>query len=236
MFVSRHEGFAVLAVVISGRYLFSLFSFVKLNPNPMTGLPGAAGSIFVSRLSTSLHAAAFALSHLSASATVRKDHEPSPGLVMLTLLLITLPVEVIFLGIVDSLQWLNLPILFAAFAIVFFCCAVRFFFFFFPPLVQNEILKQVLISLIVARFLIDFLWSKNRDGIYTRSLSIRRSWILWDSCFLCRVLRFCLVLGRRSVLDRDSLEAKVICRRFLKEFVLYSILLDIVNLMFTNQA
>ena len=142
MFVSRYEGFAVLAVVISGTYLLSFFSYVKLNPNPITGLPGAAGSIFVSRLSTSLHAAAFALSHPSASATVRKVYEPSPGLVMLTLLLITLPVEVIFLGILDGLQWLNLPIVFVAFAIVFFCCAVRFF----PPVFQlfnsrNEILK-----------------------------------------------------------------------------------------------
>lgn len=124
MFVSRYEGFAILAVVISG-------------------LPGAAGSIFVSRLSTALHAAAVALSHHPSA--VRKDHhEPSPRLVMLTLLLITLPVEIIFLGILDGLEWLNLPILFVAFAIVFFCCAV-------------------IVSLVVARFLTDFLWSKNRD-------------------------------------------------------------------------
>ena len=128
VFVSRYEGFAVLAVVISGTYLFSL---VKLNPNPITGLPGAAGSIFVSRLSTSLHATAVALSHPSAPATVRKDHEPSPGLVMLALLLITLPVEIIFLGILDGLQWLKLPILFVALRLCFFVVLCVF-----PPVFQ----------------------------------------------------------------------------------------------------
>ena len=71
-------------------------------------------------VSMSLYAAAVALSHHSSSATVGKDHhEPSPGLAMLTLL-ITLPVEIIFLGILDGLQWLNLPILFVAFVIVLF--------------------------------------------------------------------------------------------------------------------
>ena len=74
-------------------YLFSLFcSSIKINPNPTTGLSNAVGSIFVSRLSTSLHAAAVALSNPSASATVRKDHQPSPRLMMLTL-----PVEIILL-------------------------------------------------------------------------------------------------------------------------------------------
>jgi solute carrier family 41 len=52
---------------------------------------------------------------------------------MLTLLLITLPVEVVFLGILDGLEWLKLPILFVGFAIVFFCCAVRLSFFFPCP-------------------------------------------------------------------------------------------------------
>ena len=59
---------------------------------------------------------------------------------MLMLLLITLPVEIIFLGILDGLDWLNLPILFVAFAIVFFCCVVRSPLppFSFPPLIQNR--------------------------------------------------------------------------------------------------
>ena len=55
----------------------------------------------------------------------RRHHEPSSGLMMLMLLLITLLVEIILLGALDGLDWLNLPILFVAFAIVFFCCVVR---------------------------------------------------------------------------------------------------------------
>ncbi|KDR81991.1 hypothetical protein GALMADRAFT_240399 [Galerina marginata CBS 339.88] len=126
MFVSRYEGFAVLAVVISG-------------------LPGAAGSILVSRLSTSLHAAKLALERaLPTYSTPSKHPEPSPLLSMITLLVITLPVEVIFLGILDGLGWLNLPFLFVVFSIGFFCCAV-------------------LASLIIAHLLTNFLWSKNRD-------------------------------------------------------------------------
>ncbi|KXN83227.1 Solute carrier family 41 member 1 [Leucoagaricus sp. SymC.cos] len=78
MFVSKYEGFAILAVVISG-------------------LPGAAGSIFVSRLSTALHAAA-----LSKSVTQLSDNQPSPRLVMLTLLFITLPVEIVFLTVLRT--------------------------------------------------------------------------------------------------------------------------------------
>ncbi|KAF9009582.1 hypothetical protein BDQ17DRAFT_1348375 [Cyathus striatus] len=118
MFVSRYEGFAVLAVVISG-------------------LPGAAGSIFVSRLSTSLH--------LHAARTRSRDiDEPSPKLVALTLLLITLPVEIVFLSILHGLGWLNLPFVFVAFSVVFFCCAVT-------------------ASLLIARFLTSWLWSINRD-------------------------------------------------------------------------
>jgi len=53
-----------------------------------------------------------------------KNPEPSPLLSMITLLVITLPVEVIFLTILSGLGWLNLPFLFVGFSIVFFCCAV----------------------------------------------------------------------------------------------------------------
>ncbi|PPQ82355.1 hypothetical protein CVT25_008316 [Psilocybe cyanescens] len=126
MFVSRYEGFAVLAVVISG-------------------LPGAAGSILVSRLSTSLHAAKLALTNaLPSYSTPNKHPEPSPLLSMITLLLITLPVEVVFLSILDGLGWLNLPFLFVVISILFFGCAV-------------------FASLIIARLLTNFLWSINRD-------------------------------------------------------------------------
>lgn len=82
------------------------------------GLPGAAGSIFVSRLSTSLHAAA-----MSANSALRAS-EPSRKLVMVTLLLITIPVEIIFLAVLNAFGWLNLHVFFVVFSIIFFCCAV----------------------------------------------------------------------------------------------------------------
>ncbi|CAA7260901.1 unnamed protein product [Cyclocybe aegerita] len=126
MFVSRYAGFAVLAVVISG-------------------LPGAAGSILVSRLSTSLHAAALSLNNaLPSYSSSLKHPEPSPLLTMITLLVITIPVEMIFLSILNALDWLNLPILFVAFSILFFCVAV-------------------FASLVIARLLTNFLWSRNKD-------------------------------------------------------------------------
>ncbi|RDB19190.1 Solute carrier family 41 member 1 [Hypsizygus marmoreus] len=120
-FVSRYEGFALLAVVISG-------------------LPGSVGSILVSRVSTSLHAAALSITPMTADGRP----EPSTQLVMITLLFITLPVEVIFLAVLHGLGWLRLPMLFVAFSVVFFFLAV-------------------LISLYVARFLTNFLWAKQRD-------------------------------------------------------------------------
>ncbi|KIJ63361.1 hypothetical protein HYDPIDRAFT_113350 [Hydnomerulius pinastri MD-312] len=116
-FASRYQGFPLLAIVISG-------------------LPGSVGSIFVSRLSTSLHAS----SHPSHA----KTNQPSPRMVMITLLLVTLPVEVIFLAILHAFGWLKLPIIFAIFAVLFFCCAVS-------------------ISLVIARALTNYLWSKGRD-------------------------------------------------------------------------
>ncbi|KAJ3521405.1 hypothetical protein NMY22_g12334 [Coprinellus aureogranulatus] len=119
MFVSRYEGFAIMAIVISG-------------------LPGAAGSIFVSRLSTSLHASA-----IHAGNSLRAS-EPSRKLVMITLLLITIPVEIIFLTILNAFGWLKIHIFFILFSVLFFCCAV-------------------LASLTIAKYLTDWLWSKNRD-------------------------------------------------------------------------
>ncbi|KAF6758209.1 solute carrier family 41 member 1 [Ephemerocybe angulata] len=119
MFVSRYEGFAIMAIVISG-------------------LPGAAGSIFVSRLSTSLHAAA-----TSASASLRAS-EPSRRLVMVTLLLITVPVEIVFLAVLNAFGWLNTHLFFIIFSVIFFCCTVG-------------------ASLTIAQYLTDWLWSKNRD-------------------------------------------------------------------------
>ncbi|KZT18819.1 hypothetical protein NEOLEDRAFT_1142857 [Neolentinus lepideus HHB14362 ss-1] len=106
MFVSRYEGFALLAIVISG-------------------LPGAVGSIFASRLSTALHTKLLATLPDSHCRIDRSPSEPSARLVMITLLLVTLPVELIFLGILHGLGWLQLPILFVISAVIFFCCAVH---------------------------------------------------------------------------------------------------------------
>ncbi|KIK96682.1 hypothetical protein PAXRUDRAFT_825705 [Paxillus rubicundulus Ve08.2h10] len=117
-FASRYQGFPLLAIVISG-------------------LPGSVGSIFVSRLSTSLHAS---ISDISRSRT----NEPSPRMVMITLFLVTLPVEIIFLATLHAFGWLKLPIIFAIFSVIFFCCAVS-------------------ISLVVARTLTNYLWSKALD-------------------------------------------------------------------------
>ena len=144
MFVSRYEGFAVLAIVISG-------------------LPGAAGSILVSRLSTGLHTAKLALERgLPSYATQHKHPEPSALLTMATLLVITLPVELIFLSILDAFGWLELPYMFIIFSVIFFFCAVSTFSL-CCTLIHLKHLKQVLSSLVIARALTHFLWALNRD-------------------------------------------------------------------------
>ncbi|KAF5386660.1 hypothetical protein D9615_002041 [Tricholomella constricta] len=125
-FVSRYEGFALLAVVISG-------------------LPGSVGSILVSRLSTSLHAAALSITSAAIITSGAKSvPEPSTKLVMMTLLFVTLPIEIIFLAMLRGFGWLHLPFTFVALSVVFFFIAV-------------------LISLYVAKILTNFLWSKQRD-------------------------------------------------------------------------
>jgi hypothetical protein len=43
---------------------------------------------------------------------------------MITLILVTLPIEILFLAILHTFGWLKLPILFAIFSLGFFCCAV----------------------------------------------------------------------------------------------------------------
>lgn len=125
LFVSRYEGFALMAVVISGTTHFPSSSSSQLMRKRVAGLPGGVGSILVSRLSTSLHAAALSTSSRPPAGTV----EASPRLVMITLLLVTLPVEVVFLAILHSMGWLRLPWTFIGLSVVFFCCAVSPVFF-----------------------------------------------------------------------------------------------------------
>ncbi|KAG1736926.1 Mg transporter [Suillus paluster] len=117
MFASRYQGFPLLAIVISG-------------------LPGSVGSILISRLSTALHAA-------SVNTSLHKS-DPSPKLVMVTLILITIPIEIIFLCILRAFGWLRLPIIFAILSVLFFCCAV-------------------FTSLVIAQFLTNLLWSRGLD-------------------------------------------------------------------------
>jgi hypothetical protein len=87
----------------------------------LLGLPGSVGSIFVSRLSTALHAAALPTTPRTAS------HKPSARLVMTTLVFVTFPIEVIFLATIRALGWLHLPKGFIALSVLFFCIAVRSF-------------------------------------------------------------------------------------------------------------
>ncbi|EIW85659.1 hypothetical protein CONPUDRAFT_48875 [Coniophora puteana RWD-64-598 SS2] len=127
MFAQRYQGFPILAIVISG-------------------LPGSVGSIFVSRLSTALHASAASAAHPHPSSEPSKPAPaaPAPRLVALTLLLVTLPVEVLFLTLLRAFGWLSLPLVFAVFAMLFFCTAVS-------------------ISLLFARRLTEWLWARGRD-------------------------------------------------------------------------
>ncbi|KAG6849380.1 hypothetical protein H0H93_008934 [Arthromyces matolae] len=124
IFVSRYEGFALLAILIGG-------------------LPGSAGSILISRLSTSLHVGAIVLKTPS-PLSKREAPEPSSQLVIITLLVVTLPVYLIFLLILRGLNWLRLPIAFVALSVLFF-------------------FVTVVIALYAAKYLTNFLWSKNCD-------------------------------------------------------------------------
>ncbi|KAF9821667.1 hypothetical protein IEO21_00513 [Rhodonia placenta] len=120
-FVSRYTGFALIAVVI-------------------TGLPGSVGSIFVSRLSTALHSAG---TYRLPSLVDHAPH-PKPRLVLMTLLVVSLPIQIVFLSVVYMFGWLHLSIVFAALEVMFFCITV-------------------LISLFLAQSATNILWSYNLD-------------------------------------------------------------------------
>ncbi|KAI9445755.1 Mg transporter [Lactarius psammicola] len=123
VFVSRYEGYAILAVAFGG-------------------IPGGAGSIFVSRLSTALHAAASTITPLPGSGLLR--HEPRPRLVMLVLFLVSIPVGIAFFFILRVSSWLATPFLFTILALFFLCTAIA-------------------ISLIAGHALTNFLWSHKYD-------------------------------------------------------------------------
>ena len=139
LFVTRYEGFALLAVVISG-------------------LPGSVGSIFVSRLSTALHREKASRGFQTSKA----PNQPSSRVVMITLLLITIPVEIIFLSVLRGIGWLKPPFLFVAFSVGFFCIAVSTEKTTFPY-GDSDLYLQVTVSLFIAQLLTNFLWSRELD-------------------------------------------------------------------------
>lgn len=127
------------------------------------GLPGSVGSIFISRLSTALHAVALSAAPNGNFHPSKTSTDPSSNLVMMTLIAITIPVEIIFLSVLHVLGWLSSPLVFIIFSIIFFCCAVRVQLYSSCPFLNDISYGQVTLSLYVARLLTNFLWSKNLD-------------------------------------------------------------------------
>ncbi len=96
--------------------------------NPGSGLPGAVGSVFVSRISTALHAAKPSSIIGPAFTPVKNASSApsaSPKLALITLFVITIPVEIVFLSALRAVGWLQLPFVFIGFSLVFFCITVR---------------------------------------------------------------------------------------------------------------
>ncbi|KAH9030069.1 Mg transporter [Lactarius hengduanensis] len=123
-FVSRYEGYAILGVAFGG-------------------IPGGAGSIFVSRLSTALHAAASVIAPLP-NPGHSNHNEPSSRVVMLVLFLVSIPVGVAFFFILRVSSWLATPFLFTVLALFFLCTAIA-------------------ISLVAGYALTNYLWSHKYD-------------------------------------------------------------------------
>ncbi|KAI0303295.1 hypothetical protein B0F90DRAFT_1816136 [Multifurca ochricompacta] len=132
LFVSRYDGYALLAVAFGG-------------------IPGGTGSIFVSRLSTALHAAAPAVHDNPTSDSMgittpsgRSRSEPTPRVVMLVLLVVSIPVGLIYFFVLRVLTWLTAPFAFSIIALFFLCIAIT-------------------ISLAVAYILTNYLWRHGYD-------------------------------------------------------------------------
>ncbi|KDQ18691.1 hypothetical protein BOTBODRAFT_42297 [Botryobasidium botryosum FD-172 SS1] len=137
-FVTKWDDFGSFAIVISG-------------------LSGSVGSIYISRLSTSLHATSAALSAKSASPRTSHQRQLSissgavdptephrPLLTAATLSVVALPVQIAFIAFVYSAGWMELPMLFVGFYLLFFCFSTAF-------------------SLVLAHFLTHFLWARKLD-------------------------------------------------------------------------
>ncbi|KAL1742222.1 Mg transporter [Schizophyllum fasciatum] len=163
LFVSRYEDFAVLAVVISGLPGSVGAIFVS---RLGTGLHVAAeggkgrgederglladeeedGQPLLAEMPTPIGRDEYppSTSAFAKPSALATKMPPPPLTVALTLLIITLPVELVFLTVVRGLGWLQLPILFVGSSVVFFCMAVA-------------------ISLFIAYHLTAFLWARGLD-------------------------------------------------------------------------
>ncbi|KAH7093939.1 hypothetical protein BKA62DRAFT_721678 [Auriculariales sp. MPI-PUGE-AT-0066] len=120
-YVERFEGFGVLAIVIGG-------------------LPGSVGSVYISRLSTSLHAHA----ELGGPLTPSFLASARTRLTETALFLISIPVLVTFVTFLDVAGWVSFPIAFVVLFSLFFCLAV-------------------LISLVFSRIFTFWLWRRGHD-------------------------------------------------------------------------
>lgn len=128
-FVKKYEGFALMAVVISGSSLAFLFNHGPyLTHMPLLGLPGSVGAVSISRLSTLLHASESLPERKSLFRGSASHISPPDGyrpyLTAATLFVVTAPVQFTFLGIVYATGWMDLPFLFAGAFVGFFCISV----------------------------------------------------------------------------------------------------------------
>jgi len=126
-FVSQYDSFGLLSIVVGG-------------------IPGSMGSVYISRLSTTLHATMDGHHETRAPvATARGDHSPRarsssvvshgsinevaksdarPFVTATALFLVTLPVLIVFLVVSYAIGWLTLPVLFVLFFSFIFCVTV----------------------------------------------------------------------------------------------------------------
>ena len=125
LFVTRYDGYALLAVAFGGRRLSlkTLRTLTPLTPHLSSGIPGGTGSVFVSRLSTALHATASAIGNPAGTITWG-SHEPTPRVVFIVLLLVAVPVGLIYFIVLRLFSWLAAPFAFSMLALLFLCIGV----------------------------------------------------------------------------------------------------------------
>lgn len=83
----------------------------------------------------------------------------------MTLLVVSLPIQIVFLSVVYMFGWLHLSIVFAALEVMFFCITVSFqdITWHHAYLFAKHTHLQVLISLFLAQSATNILWSYNLD-------------------------------------------------------------------------